>query len=168
MRARFVSSLLAVATSGLVVATMVGCSRRVPEPPPEQRRDPPGAKKEEVPKVTELRQEDTKIGDGPEAHKGDTVKVHYTGRLMNGTKFDSSRDRNEPFEFTLGEGQVIKGWDQGVVGMKVGGKRKLTIPSKLAYGEQGSPPKIKPNSPLQFDIELLEVVGKEASSDGGE
>ena len=87
------------------------------------------------------------------------MKVHYTGTLMNGTKFDSSRDRDEPFQFTLGQGQVIKGWDEGVVGMKKGGKRKLTIPPAMAYGPSGSPPKIPPNSPLIFDVELVEIVG---------
>lgn len=85
------------------------------------------------------------------------MKVHYTGRLMDGTKFDSSLDRDEPFSFTLGQGQVIKGWDEGVVGMKKGGKRKLVIPSDMAYGKRGSPPKIPPDAPLQFEIELLEI-----------
>jgi FKBP-type peptidyl-prolyl cis-trans isomerase len=78
---------------------------------------------------------------------------------MNGTKFDSSRDRDEPFQFTLGKGEVIKGWDEGVVGMKKGGKRKLTIPSDKAYGPSGRPPSIPPNSPLIFDVELVEIVG---------
>ena len=160
MRARLPSPLLTLTALTLLVAGITGCPSRIPEPPPEKRQDPPGAK-EEVPKITQLVKDDLKVGTGAEAVTGDTVKVHYTGRLMNGTKFDSSLDRKEPFEFTLGKGEVIKGWDQGVVGMKVGGKRKLTIPSKLAYGENGSPPKIKPNSPLQFEIELLEVVGKE-------
>ncbi len=161
MRDRFVSSLLTLTASVLLVMGVAGCPSRIPEPEPEKRQDPPGLK-EETPKVTKLAKDDLKVGTGAEAADGDTVKVHYTGRLMNGTKFDSSLDRKEPFEFTIGKGEVIKGWDQGVVGMKVGGKRKLTIPSKLAYGERGSPPKIKPNSPLQFEIELLEVVGKES------
>ena len=109
--------------------------------------------------VTELKKVDEKVGTGPACKSGDTVRVHYTGTLLNGTKFDSSRDRNEPFEFTLGQGMVIKGWDEGVVGMKKGGKRKLTIPSDKAYGPAGSPTKIPPNSPLVFDVELVEIVG---------
>lgn len=100
---------------------------------------------------------DTKIGNGREAKTGDTVTVHYSGFLLDGTKFDSSRDRNEPFKVTLGHGEVIKGWDQGIPGMKVGGQRTLIIPPELAYGARGSPPKIKPHSTLKFDIELLRI-----------
>ena len=109
------------------------------------------------PDAGELRQKELRPGKGLAAKTGDTVRVHYTGRLRNGTKFDSSLDRNEPFEFTLGQGQVIKGWDEGVVGMKKGGKRRLTIPSEMAYGKVGSPPKIPPDATLEFDIELLEI-----------
>ena len=104
-----------------------------------------------------LVKEDIKVGKGPEAKSGDRVAVHYTGTLLDGTKFDSSRDRGEPFEFALGAGQVIKGWDLGVAGMKKGGKRKLTIPGDLAYGKTGSPPKIPPDATLVFDVELMEI-----------
>lgn len=107
--------------------------------------------------ATELKIEDIKVGTGPEAVSGKMVTVHYTGTLMNGKKFDSSLDRNEPFQFALGAGQVIKGWDQGVAGMKVGGKRKLTIPSQLGYGEAGAGDAIPPNSTLLFDVELIKV-----------
>ncbi|MEY4928141.1 MAG: hypothetical protein RI894_2579 [Bacteroidota bacterium] len=96
-------------------------------------------------------------GTGAQAQAGKTVSVHYTGKLLNGTKFDSSVDRGQPIEFPLGVGQVIKGWDEGIALFKVGGKGKLLIPSYLAYGEQGSPPVISPNSVLVFDIELVNV-----------
>jgi len=98
-----------------------------------------------------------KVGKGPVAKAGQTVSVHYTGWLTNGKKFDSSVDRNQPFEFTLGAGQVIRGWDEGVAGMKVGEKRKLTIPSDLGYGSAGAGGVIPPNATLVFDVELLGV-----------
>lgn len=104
----------------------------------------------------ELEMKDIVVGTGAEAVDGKKVSVHYTGTLTNGTKFDSSLDRNEPFEFTLGAGDVIAGWDQGVKGMKVGGKRNLVIPASLGYGER-SVGTIPPNSTLIFDIELLAV-----------
>lgn len=100
--------------------------------------------------------EDLKVGEGAEAESGKTITVHYVGTLTNGTQFDSSRGRNEPFEFILGQGQVIPGWDQGIVGMKVGGIRKLTIPPELGYGDQGIG-HIPAKSTLIFEIELLEV-----------
>ncbi|VFQ77729.1 unnamed protein product [Cuscuta campestris] len=95
-----------------------------------------------------------------QAHKGDRVKVHYRGKLTDGSVFDSSYERNDPIEFDLGNGNVIKGWDQGLLGMCVGEKRKLKIPSKLGYGESGSPPKIPGGATLIFDTELVAVNGK--------
>ena len=100
---------------------------------------------------------DIKAGTGPVAQSGQKVKVHYTGWLTNGKKFDSSVDRGQPFEFMLGAGQVIKGWDQGVAGMKVGGKRQLKIPPSLGYGAAGAGGVIPPNATLIFDVELLGV-----------
>jgi FKBP-type peptidyl-prolyl cis-trans isomerase len=104
-----------------------------------------------------LKQTDQQIGTGAEAKTGKTVAVHYTGTLVDGKKFDSSLDRGQPFEFKLGAGMVIKGWDQGIQGMKVGGKRRLEIPPELGYGAPGFPPVIPPNSTLVFDVELLAV-----------
>jgi FKBP-type peptidyl-prolyl cis-trans isomerase len=102
--------------------------------------------------------EEVKTGEGALATKGKMVSVHYTGTLTNGTKFDSSLDRGQPIEFLLGAGQVIKGWDQGIEGMKVGGKRKLTIPPELGYGARGTPGgPIPPNATLVFDVELVAV-----------
>jgi len=108
-----------------------------------------------------LQYEDTQTGDGAEATQGRSVRVHYTGWLYNngqqGAKFDSSKDRGDPFEFPLGAGMVIKGWDEGVAGMKVGGKRTLVIPPELGYGARGAGGVIPPNATLKFDVELLGV-----------
>jgi FKBP-type peptidyl-prolyl cis-trans isomerase FkpA len=149
---------IAIFGAVFALSLVVGCSKKVDEPnsdfePSQGSPLPPGPSK--------LISEDTTVGTGAVAKSGDKVKVQYTGTLMNGVKFDSSYDHEpaEPFEFTLGQGQVIKGWDQGVVGMKVGGKRKLTIPYDLAYGDQGHPPTIPAKAGLKFDVELVEIEG---------
>ena len=104
-----------------------------------------------------LKYTDDQVGTGAVATPGKTAVVHYTGWLLDGTKFDSSRDRNQPFSFALGAGQVIKGWDEGVAGMKVGGKRTLIVPASLGYGARGAGGVIPPNATLKFEVELLDV-----------
>jgi FKBP-type peptidyl-prolyl cis-trans isomerase len=111
----------------------------------------------EVTTPSGLKYADTKVGAGAEAKAGQTAVVHYTGWLTDGKKFDSSKDRGQPFTFPLGGGRVIKGWDEGVQGMKVGGTRKLTIPASLGYGAQGAGGVIPPNATLVFEVDLLEL-----------
>ena len=107
--------------------------------------------------MSELIIEDLTVGSGDEAVAGNNVVVHYTGWLTDGAKFDSSKDRDDPFLFRLGAGQVIRGWDQGVAGMRIGGKRKLTIPPEMAYGSRGAGGVIPPNATLVFEVELLAI-----------
>lgn len=163
----------AIAALGLAAAGCGGggvetATFEVDAPPAENAGDGAGsadAASAEKPKVEvpsgpppkQLQTEDLKEGDGKVARKGDQVSVNYVGvSYSNGEEFDASYGRG-PFTFTLGEGQVIPGWDRGVAGMKVGGRRKLVIPPDLAYGAQGSPPSIKPNETLVFVVDLLEV-----------
>jgi len=145
----------------IVAAFLVGCNEGKKE---ENNSD--NTKTEEIQKsetkeskdMEGLVIEDIKIGDGAEVKKGDTVLVHYTGYLTNGSTFDSSKKRNQPFSFQVGQGYVIKGWDLGVVGMKVGGERKLTISPELGYGNREIAGIIPANSTLIFEIELLDIM----------
>lgn len=146
-----------------------GSAGRPSTPPPRPSAPPPSGSIPAVFKPStpppdpnaKLVSQDVVVGKGAEAKAGDTVSVHYVGTLTDGKEFDSSKKHGKPFTFPLGGGQVIKGWDQGVAGMKIGGKRKLTIPPTLGYGERGAGP-IPPNSTLQFEIELLEVKKPDA------
>jgi FKBP-type peptidyl-prolyl cis-trans isomerase len=146
---------LAVGLALALPLAAVACSRSPDEPtsafkPAEGTPLPPGPET--------LQKEDLTVGTGRECKTGDTVHVQYTGTLMNGKKFDSSYDHGgEPFKVTLGEGQVIKGWDEGVPGMRVGGKRRLKIPAALGYGASGSGADIPPNAGLIFEIELVSI-----------
>jgi FKBP-type peptidyl-prolyl cis-trans isomerase FkpA len=146
----------ATAVASIVAATTISaCSKSVAEPAESHFKPTPPPPTDPGPATLQIT--DDVVGKGIVAKDGDKVRVHYTGTLMSGKKFDSSRDRGTPFDFTLGKGEVIKGWDQGVVGMKVGGKRRLVIPEALGYGETGSPPNIPEKAGLKFEVELLEV-----------
>jgi FKBP-type peptidyl-prolyl cis-trans isomerase len=142
------SGLAALATLALCALPLAGLAfasdGKTAEP--EWKKNPSG-----------LEYQDLKVGDGAEAKPGKNVDVHYTGWLLDGTKFDSSVDRGKPFSFRLGAGEVIRGWDEGVAGMKIGGKRKLRIPAELGYGSRGAGGVIPGNATLIFDVELLGV-----------
>ena len=152
----FARCTCAAALAALVLST--GCSKGASEPGASDFKPAPPTPPDPGP--AKLVVTDELVGKGADVKAGDTVRVHYTGTLMNGTKFDSSLDRGTPFDFAVGAGAVIKGWDQGVLGMKVGGKRKLVIPQDLAYGDEGRPPEIPGKAGLKFDIELLEINPK--------
>jgi peptidylprolyl isomerase/FKBP-type peptidyl-prolyl cis-trans isomerase FkpA len=137
---------------------MASCEKA--EPPASQQpaeTTAPAKPSFPVAEATALTMEDLKVGTGAEAGPGKKVTVHYTGWLTNGTKFDSSKDHGMAFSFEIGAGEVIKGWDQGVTGMKIGGTRRLTIPPGLGYGARGAGGAIPPNATLVFDVELLGV-----------
>lgn len=136
---------------------LAGCEKAAPEPAAQPRSS--AASQPEPPEPADLISEDIRVGTGATAGTGNKVKVNYTGRLLKTNfVFDTSLAKGKkPFEFVIGKGSVIKGWDQGVVGMKVGGKRKLTIPSRLGYADKGQPPKIPGKATLVFDVELLSV-----------
>ncbi len=138
------------------MSLIMGACSKVPDEPTSAYKPAPAAPL--PPGPTKLEIEDLAVGTGREAKAGDTVHVQYTGTLTNGRKFDSSYDRGgEPFKFSIGRGEVIKGWDQGVVGMKVRGKRRLRIPSDLGYGDTGSPPNIPAGAGLVFEVELVSI-----------
>lgn len=148
-------SVFAVAVVLLCFVTFIGVQSKPAAP--AKSAGPTKVTGDPVTTPSGLKYWDITKGNGAEAVKGKKVRVHYTGWLTNGKKFDSSVDRNEPFEFALGTGAVIKGWDEGVAGMKVGGKRQLRIPPDLAYGARGASGVIPPNATLIFDVELLGV-----------
>jgi FKBP-type peptidyl-prolyl cis-trans isomerase len=136
---------------------MGGCQGSTQQAPPPPKGEASEAAVEQPQLPSGLKVADLKVGTGRAAAAGDQVSVHYTGWLQNGTKFDSSLDRGQPFEFPLGQGRVIKGWDLGVAGMKVGGKRQLVIPPELGYGASGAGGVIPPNATLVFEVELLGI-----------
>jgi FKBP-type peptidyl-prolyl cis-trans isomerase len=145
--------LLSLLLLGALLLAQLSCAR----PSLTAEPQPTATQSRVVATASGLQSEDLVVGAGPIAKVGDMLSVHYTGWLTDGTKFDSSYDRDEPFEFTLGAGVVIPGWDEGLVGMRVGSKRRLTIPSDLAYGASGAGGVIPPNATLIFEVELLSI-----------
>jgi len=141
----------------VIDAALAGEGEAEQTPTPQAEGGPPSVAGEPTVTSSGLQYIDIEVGSGESPQAGQTLVVHYTGWLADGTKFDSSVDRGQPFSFTLGAGRVIKGWDEGVATMKVGGKRRLIIPPELGYGESGSPPSIPPNAELTFDVELIEI-----------
>lgn len=148
-------------TMGILVIVIVGLYFFLSKPPGSQKTIQTNPQLQITPTTTQsmekLKIEDITIGTGQEAKSGDTVVMNYLGTLVDGTKFDSSYDRQQTFETKIGVGQVIKGWDEGVPGMKVGGKRKLTIPPELGYGASGAGNVIPPNATLVFEVELVGI-----------
>ncbi len=165
---------VALAAAALLVLSAAGCAHTNSSPKSTQTTSTPPAQPAPAPATagipavpagaqapvttaSGLTYQDFVVGTGAQPSPGKMVTVHYTGWLTNGTKFDSSRDRGQPFGFTIGQGQVIRGWDEGVMSMKVGGQRRLTIPAALGYGANGAGGVIPPNATLVFDVELLAV-----------
>ena len=135
-----------------IISLSVGCTKSCTQDKKET------TEQKQIPEVKDLLMQEPVVGTGDEAKDGSLVKVHYKGTFLDGKEFDSSHSRNQPFEFRLGTKQVIEGWDIGVRGMKVGGKRVLVVPPHMAYGDKGAGGVIPPNTPLKFEVELLEVV----------
>ena len=151
---------LIVAALLMVAVAIPACAQKetkLAETAAQPAQQTPAASAKTITTPSGLAYEDLVVGTGPSPKSGKMVKVHYTGTLVNGTKFDSSRDHGQPFDFTIGVGQVIPGWDEGVMGMKVGGRRKLVIPPQLGYGAAGAGGVIPPNATLLFDVELLDA-----------
>lgn len=153
---------LLLTSIALVALLLEGCPmQQKPAPKEASTRPKKGAQKDRPAKPGEVvDMEELEVGSGRKPREGDTVYVHYTGRLDDGTRFDSSYDRDKPFSFTVGEKKVIRGWEEAVTEMQVGGRYKLVVPPKLGYGSKGQPPKIGPNETLHFEIELLEIRDK--------
>jgi peptidylprolyl isomerase len=155
-----IALLLGICLAASLVACGDGEEEAGPTPtesPTQVEGGPPAVSGEPTVTASGLQFIDIEVGTGDSPQAGQTVEVHYTGWLADGTKFDSSLDRGQPFSFVIGVGQVIQGWDEGVASMKVGGKRRLIIPPELAYGESGHPPVIPSNAELTFDVELLDI-----------
>jgi len=152
-----IAAVIIVVIAVAVVAAAQTAAKKPAAPAKPNTNAPTKVTGDGVKTASGLQYWDIKVGNGAEAKEGSHVRVHYTGWLTTGKKFDSSVDAGQPFDFTIGNGEVIKGWEEGVSGMKVGGKRQLRIPPELAYGEAGSAPVIPPNATLIFDVQLLQV-----------
>jgi FKBP-type peptidyl-prolyl cis-trans isomerase len=157
MKTQFLRLIPIVFTATVLALAQTGAVKKSTTPVRPNTKAPSKVTGDGIKTDDGLQYWDIRVGTGTVAKAGSHVRVHYTGWLTNGKKFDSSVDANQPFDFTIGNGEVIKGWEEGVAGMKVGGKRQLRIPPALAYGEGGYPPLIPANATLIFDIQLLGV-----------